>query len=45
MLVLASVATGAFFSQPGNIGIAAATLAASVERQNCRLSIDSSLGV
>jgi hypothetical protein len=34
MLVLASVAIGAFFSQPGNIGIAAATLTAIAVRQN-----------
>ena len=34
ILVFASVATGAFFSQPGNIGMAAATLAASAVRQN-----------
>jgi hypothetical protein len=39
MLVSAFFATGAGLLQPGNIGMAAATLAASAVRQNWRLCI------
>jgi hypothetical protein len=44
MLVLASVATGAFFPQPDITGMAAAILAANAVRQNLRLFMVRHLG-